>query len=380
MTVSSDIEPVDAGLEKELRRFVDNRRRMFYLKTDIPGPDRWLRQFTPGQAGDVGFTFDEVAVACRSALNRLPRSMAPLKQQGTFHRLLRVDLGDEELIMRINRLSHLFRDFQLWVTRWISRTLRDCDLPCVDVLAADATRQHVPFDFEILRPARGQCLRELDDDEPRMLAELASLGETIARLHRICTTGFGWLDPSPLVLGEPYHQGRGLMDRWSDYVLLNLDTHLRHCVDGGDFGLDTARRIEVYFETLEPLLRNAPAALLHGDLGSHNVFTDGRQITELIDWEDCLSGDPVFEVAFWATFHPPRRHSTFLQSYRQVAAGADDFLVRFWLYFLRISLSKAVHRRRFGYEDQPGRRPANQRIHDALEGLEAALAGKGGDR
>ena len=377
MRISCESSARDAGVEQELRRFVDQRRRVFYLKTDFQAPDRWLRQFAVGQAREEPFTTEAVAAACRGALRREPQRIAPLEHQGTFHSVFRAEVDGEPLIVRINRLSHVLREFQLWVTHWISRALRGRGLPCVEVLASDATRNHVPFDFEILRPARGQCLRELDADEPRMIEELGRLGETIARLHQVRTEGFGWLDPTPLVLNGPDNQVRGLMDRWSDYVLLNLEVHLRDCVEGGVLDTAAARRIESCFLEMEPRLRDVPPALLHGDLGSHNIFTDGRQITDLIDWEDCLSGDPVFEVAFWATFHPPRRHQAFLESYCRAAPRPDDFFQRFWLYFLRISLSKTVLRRRFGYQDLPGRRPANQRIADALGGLEASLAGKG---
>ena len=106
--------------------------------------------------------------------------------------------------------------------------------------------------------------------------------------------------------------------------------------------------------------------LLHGDLGSHNVLTDGDRLLGLIDWEDMVAGDPVYEVAFWATFHLPERHAAFLTGYRAVRPLPDDFPVRFWLYFLRVTVAKAVHRRRFGYPDRPDRPSAAHRIRYAF--------------
>jgi Ser/Thr protein kinase RdoA (MazF antagonist) len=93
----------------------------------------------------------------------------------------------------------------------------------------------------------------------------------------------------------------------------------------------------------------------------------------LIDWEDCLAGDPVFDIAFWATFHPERRHDVFLEGYRGVRDLPDDFELRFWLYFLRTALSKTVLRHRFGLQDKPGRPPASLRIHRGLEKVESLL-------
>ena len=112
--------------------------------------------------------------------------------------------------------------------------------------------------------------------------------------------------------------------------------------------------------------------LLHGDLGSHNVLTDGDRLLGLIDWEDAVAGDPVYDIAFWATFHPAARRTIFLTGYRDVRALPDDFPLRFWLYFVRIALAKAVHRRRFGYPDRPDRPTAAQRIRSALDELARA--------
>jgi len=116
--------------------------------------------------------------------------------------------------------------------------------------------------------------------------------------------------------------------------------------------------------------------LLHGDLGSHNVFTDGRDVTAVIDWEDALSGDPVFDIAFWATFHPDRRHAAFLDGYRAVRALPADFEWRFWLYYLRVALAKTVLRHRLGITDRPGRLPASRRIQKGLERVEALQGGE----
>lgn len=44
------------------------------------------------------------------------------------------------------------------------------------------------------------------------------------------------------------------------------------------------------------------ACLLHGDIGSYNLLTDGVQISGVIDWSLALYGDPLYEAAnvlFW---------------------------------------------------------------------------------
>ncbi len=67
-------------------------------------------------------------------------------------------------------------------------------------------------------------------------------------------------------------------------------------------------------------------------LGSHNLLTNGDPLIGLIYWENAVAGDPVYDVTFWATFHPPARHADFLSGYSDVRPLPDDFPIRFSLY------------------------------------------------
>src|SRR5262249_2960176 len=161
--------------------------------------------------------------------------------------------------------------------------------------------------------ARGTTLRAFDDDDERLRPLLIELGRFVARLHGIRTRGFGFFDVTPLVAGQGVVEGT--CHSWSQYVLRRLDGHLSVCRDVGNVTGDEERRIRTVCGDPERWLNAVEPVLLHGDLGSHNVFADGGKIAALIDWEDCLSGDPLFDVAFWATFHPDRRHQAFLDGY-----------------------------------------------------------------
>ncbi|HWC90601.1 MAG TPA: phosphotransferase, partial [Pirellulales bacterium] len=198
------------------------------------------------------------------------------------------------------------------------------------------------------------------------------LGRLLARLHTIGTRGFGLLDAPPPA--DPAHsEPRGRWISWTDYLQTNFARHVHRSSDLGAIDAAETQRIHDAFAAAVAQLGNIRPVLLHGDLGSHNVFTDGSTITALVDWEDCLSGDAVFDLACWATFHPRRRHRALLSGYRAVGELPADFELRFWLYFLRVALAKTVLRDRFGLRDRPGRSPASGRIRLALERLEACL-------
>ena len=243
-------------------------------------------------------------------------------------------------------------------------------LPAILVRHIDLSREVVPFDFQVGDESPGRPLAALNDDEPRFRLRLRDLGRLVARVHSHPIAGYGLLDARPIAAGGG--PPRGIWDAWPEYLRVNLAAHVDSCVRAGDL---TGAGAVAFLSALE---RHAAGldvpggVLLHGDLGSHNVLTDGDRLLALIDWEDALAGDPVYDVAFWATFQPPERHAAFLAGYREVRPLPDDFPVRFWLYFVRILLAKAVHRRRFGYPDRPDRPTAARRIRDALENLARA--------
>jgi Ser/Thr protein kinase RdoA (MazF antagonist) len=237
----------------------------------------------------------------------------------------------------------------------------------------DLSYSRCQFEYEILDEARGECLTRRDDSDA-ILGLLRLLGAMAARIHLQRLRGFGWFTLGPMRGARDVAdvELRGSDARWGDYVERNLERHVDYCRRIDAIADEEQRRILALFTEHAHLWDDAPSALLHGDLGNHNVFTDGERITAIIDWEDCLVGDPVYDIAFWATFHPEPRHAAFLDGYRAVAALPPDFALRFWLYFLRVSLAKTVHRHRFGYSDRPGRPPASRRIQLSLERLETS--------
>jgi Ser/Thr protein kinase RdoA (MazF antagonist) len=355
-----------------LDHYCDERRSIFYAKTDMPLP---AEAFAAGDHEDSAEIRQMLAQVCAKLFRDRLRSIAPLSDQGTFHRLFRAQLHDgNSAVVRVNRLSAWRRGFAMHLDAWVTQFLQQAGLPAVMVHELDTSRQLYAYDYQIMEEASGTSLKAFDHDEPHMRGLLFELGQTAARLHGIEAQKFGLVDLRPVVLTRNGFSGvLGMFDAWRDYVCLNLEKHTKLCQEIGAISPHQAERTLAAFSALDTLLADVTPVLLHGDLGNHNVFTDGKTITALIDWEDCLAGDPVFDIAFWATFHPERRHDVFLEGYRGVRDLPDDFELRFWLYFLRTALSKTVLRHRFGLQDKPGRPPASLRIHRGLEKVESLL-------
>jgi hypothetical protein len=352
--------------------WVRQRRLIFYPKTDMPVPDKVLRGLRARTLVELCMTPERIAAAAEHVFGITPSRVDPLELQGTFHRVFRLDgVGRTgRAILRANAANEFLHDLSLYLDTWTGEALSQARLPAVAVRHVDLSRTVVPFDYQILDEGPGRPLDRFNDDEPRMRRLLHELGRFVAEVHSISLSGYGLLDARPLAArtGPP----RGMSNAWEEYIRLNLTRHVAACVTAGDLTAVAAQAVLAAFERHACCLQVPGGVLLHGDLGSHNVLTDGDRLLGLIDWEDAVAGDPVYDIAFWATFHPPARHAAFLNGYQDVRPLPDDFPIRFWLYFLRIAVAKAVHRRRFAYIDRPGRPSAAHRILYAVDELARA--------
>jgi aminoglycoside phosphotransferase (APT) family kinase protein len=358
----------------ELEEFCRERQGVFYPKTDFDPKEKLSApRFNP----ELAKVLDEEAVraVCERVFSRSLHSVEALKSQGTFHSLFRVSLSAREsYILKARGRGHGGRHaFEFLIDGWVSETLGAQGVPVVSFHTLSFSEKLAPFDFEILGEAEGVPLREFEDAatqyvEPRLLG---ALGEAVARVHSIETEGFGPLDIRSILPGATASRAGGLHGAWSDYILLNLDEHIDACLEIEAVSPQESERIRNCFERAGAfILETAPSRLLHGDLGHHNVFSDGERITAIIDWEDCLCGDPVFDLAYWGTFCRDYMREHLLEGYNRAAQRGSDFERRYWLYYLRVALSKTVHRHRFGYADRPNRPPASRRIQKALDRLE----------
>jgi Ser/Thr protein kinase RdoA (MazF antagonist) len=342
--------------------FQRQRRSLFYPKADLPE----LPAENPLLVAGPIIPHAVVAQVASKVIGRVPASVEQLAEAGTFHVLYRARWQDGvSAILRFNPEPGEQRDFSLLLDPWAMDLLRQHGLPALQVLDVDLSRCLCPWDYEVLEEAPGKSLRDFDHDDSLLTPHLVDLGRTVAQLHQIPAEGFGLL-----AVDSPGPNARGSWPSWQDYVCQNLDNHLRTCLDLDAINLSESHAIHCLFTARNPPWADCAPRLLHGDLGNHNIFVHEDRISALIDWEDCLAGDPIYEVAFWATFHPERRHEAFLQGYRSVRALPGDFEERFWLYFLRVALAKTVLRHRLGLRDVPGRPPASLRIQRALGRLQ----------
>jgi hypothetical protein len=183
---------------------------------------------------------ETVARVCTELFGQRPASVAGLSGQGTFHAIYRISFAQEDTcILRANVLPHLGHAYEFLIDSWIMDLLQSHGLPSVAVRHVDLSREVFPFDYEILDEAQGEPLNR---DEITIRGLVHELGRTMARVHGIETDGFGLLDVRSVVM-HPGTPGKGLQRNWQEYIMLNLEDHLRICCGIGVIDAEESLKI-----------------------------------------------------------------------------------------------------------------------------------------
>jgi aminoglycoside phosphotransferase (APT) family kinase protein len=358
------MEPGSAEYEKALDEFIELRRRTFYPKTDLPLSPEALKAALDRKSALGESLRKKIEGAALDTFGRAPLEVE-FVAAGTFHLVYRIIYSTEErYFLKAEAVFTERPAFEFEIEEALSgRKVA----PGVRIIRTDFSRGLVPLDYQMVSKATGVRLTELENPETQFVpdAVLEDWGRTLARVHQVAASGAGLLNPRALRRGEV----RGALSSWEEYLRLNLSSHLETCRVSGAISEDTVAAIEGMFDRAVRRLGEVPMCLLHGDPGHHNVFARDEKISAVIDWEDALAGDPIFDVAYWGTFVRDYLREPFLRGYREINALPEDFEFRYWLYYLRVAISKTAHRHLFGYEDRPGRPPAAERIHKAVSHL-----------
>ncbi len=189
-------------------------------------------------------------------------------------------------------------------------------------------------------------LKEHPEKEEQLVMEM---GKTMARLHKITVNGFGPFDNEQAKNGNL----RGLHQSLKDAINAGLEENLERLVTYDILTKEVADKMKKLFDDNE-LLNSDVSVLIHNDFADWNLLTDGNTISGIIDWDECVAGHPIQEIACWSTFFDPKRIKSFLKGYFSETPVYDNFDEMFQLMRLRYTISKmALRIKRYTYEQTP---------------------------
>lgn len=221
-------------------------------------------------------------------------------------------------------------------------------LPSYKTFAVHDMDSNDDFSFQVIEKLPGSAMKKWletrPEDEQRLLF---AVGQMMAMVHQIPVAGFGPFDNERAKASEL----QGLHKQYVSAVCAGLNNNLAYLVEQEIFTDEQVKAVNGLFIASNPLLQCDSPVLVHNDFADWNLLTDGQDITGILDWDECVGGDPVSDIACWSTFFDPERLSGMLEGYFSIADKPENFDEKFELLRLRYTVSKMTLRlRRYNWE------------------------------
>lgn len=268
--------------------------------------------------------------------------------------------GQPVLVYRIatgSRPAHYLATEERLYALW-----RERGIPTPVIFATHMRDHEFSYDWMVMQKVGTESLEYHLHDHPTDDDSYArEAGRFLAAIHRIELPGFGHLSLTP--------DGRdivGVQSSWSEAIHVRLEDTIGYLISCDIVGIRLADEIREAFRRNADMLVLKDGVSLHGDYHDANIIIDAGTHTAVaaVDLSQAKVGDPVFDIAFYSTYYAPEKLDHFLAGYRSVTPALPDIQKKIALYALRIHLSKAKLRKRFGYDE---------RIPAAQTGIKHAL-------
>jgi len=358
------------GFVDRIQQYQNIKEKIFHHKSDMMINGEKLAEL---QKSFFHFDSNSISQLIKNELGKEGISIAKITSKSTGHALYKILRNSEEYILRINILSSYFTDISFYLEKYCQDHIMGKISPSLSTIAINISRIEYPFDYMITTCAAGENLENHDDYDIRILYK--KLGIKMAKVHSVNYSKFGHPNYRKLICNGVME---GTSNTWIDFFLVNFDQHLQKLKELDFFSESDKKLFTKVFEKNKSLLEEVKCSLLHNDLGGRNIIAKNNRITGIIDWEDAILGDPVWELAFIDTFMVGKASGkgyfeSFCSGY---GVNVIDLYnqTKFWIYYLRIAMLKAISRNLMGYYNAEGLQIDRWRIKNGRDNLQRLSA------
>jgi aminoglycoside phosphotransferase (APT) family kinase protein len=318
------------------------RRDVYYWKCDRPAAFHGTVQ------GDARRPSQETESLVRDLLTRhFGRPPSILRDGGGQgnHQTFIATVAAHDVFVRIEDGPE--HDDYIAVESFVMDRVRALGVPSPRVHATDATRRIAPFAWQILERIAEPDLNRHFKAGTLVTSEVATqIGRLIATWQGVAVERFGPFDVERLATAGALH---GLHATYPSYYFTRLDAHLDYLVARTFLTPTQANAMRAAINDHRALLDLATPCLVHKDTALWNLLGTEHEVTAVIDWDDCVGGDPMDDLALLGCFHDVAFLRAAFDGYASVRALPADHVPRFWLHLLRNMIFKAVIRVGAGY-------------------------------
>ena len=297
-----------------------------------------------GTDGASTVTAADVQSALETRFTGAVADVAPTGGQGN-HRTFRSRIGGRDAFIRVEDGAEQDDYFAVENAATVAVAARG--VPVARCLAYDCSRRERPFAWQVLELLPYTDLNAHFKAGTLDWTDIApAIGRAVAQWQEVRPDGFGLFSATrALNTGEL----KGLHESYEGYYRLNLDRHLRYLVSEEFLDEGFVARIRAAVDAHVNLLKMERGVFVHKDLALWNILGTPTAAKAFIDWDDCISGDPMDDLSLMGCFHGADVLGPMLNGYREVRALPSDAAPRFWLCLLRNMIFKAVIRVGAGY-------------------------------
>lgn len=250
-----------------------------------------------------------------------------------------------------------------WVESVVSKVAKLAGVPTYTCLVVDDTCKSVPFDYMIMTREPGKPVQDLwplpSDLEERLVCQT---GRFAARIHSIHPEGFGFFHNDVAKRDSVLVGQYGTLRQ---HIEAGLEEDLSYLEDSKTITAKQRKTIESMFTKHTELFSITKPVVVHNDIADWNELTDGKSITRIMDWDECVGGDPIMELSAYSLFFGEKRMSWFIRGYEEIKK-LGDWKEKFELFKLRYLVSKLHLRKKRSTVDT-----SEQIMRNLVRGLEA---------
>lgn len=298
------------------------------------------------------FNTDVIPQIFRDTLNLTVLDWKPSTSWGSSHVIyfINVKEQDKPLVFRANLGFNKKHEVIMLVEKLVTDDVSEIGVPTNKILYVDVSRKRYHFDFQIEEALEGEDLEDHFNGTKEEYDNISfELGQLVAKMHTLSYPKFGKFDEAKALEGKL----EGTKETFYEYLVVKLLSDLEYLVISEVIDREKADKIVGVFDQSKHIINNTKGVLVHHDLADHNIMFQNTKITGIFDWEACVVGDPVLDLAScptWKTHYP--REEKLLAGYFSVARKPEHFEEKMALYRLRTMLWKMVYAIRAGILDE----------------------------
>lgn len=264
------------------------------------------------------------------------KEIKPVVPRGLINNVVPVVLESGlEVIIRMHPQG--IKNGYFWVEKVATTLVKTQGVPTYTTLIVDDSQDKIPFDYMIMSKEKGRPLQDLWPLNKNLERKLITqTGRLAALIHQVKPEGFGFF------INETARKDNKLIGQYKhfrEHIYAAFDEDLHFFQDYKVISLDQRNAIEKIFHKHAPLFECKEASLIHNDIADWNQLTNGKEITGMMDWDECFGGDPLMELAAYSLFFGEPRLTWFKEGYNSVGK-LEDNEDKFQLFKLRYLISK----------------------------------------